>query len=84
METNNAEQPIDITLCIGLFGVCVISIVGDDYDIVSNHLDWIGAEIWHEELPEHEKPIEGIYTMSVEVTDHLDEVEYNIVKSEAA
>lgn len=78
------NETIDITLCIGMFGVCVISIVGDDYDIVSNQLDLLGAESWHEELPKHEKPIEGIYTMSVEVTDHLDEVEYNIVKSEAA
>jgi hypothetical protein len=84
MATNNTEQPIDITLCIGLFGVCVISIVGDDYDIVSGDIESNGTEEWFESLPKHSKPIEGIYTISAELIVTISNIAYNIVKSEAA
>lgn len=76
MEVNKNVQ---ITLCIGLVGVCVLSIVGDECDGVHNDLLQIGTEEWYDRLPTHSKPIEGIYTITCDVIYSDDDITYSIL-----
>ncbi|KGJ89517.1 hypothetical protein [Colwellia psychrerythraea] len=75
------EKNVQIKLCIGLVGICVLSIVGDECDGVHNDLLQIGAENWHDNLPEHDKPIEGIYSFSCNVHYSDDDITYEIIES---
>jgi hypothetical protein len=78
-------QNINITLCIGLYGVCVISIVGDENDIVSNDIENQGTEDWYEKLPKHNKPIQGIYSLICQPSvAFYGSVTYKILTAEAA
>ncbi|WP_345868305.1 hypothetical protein [Shewanella algae] len=61
------EYQVDIELCIGLHGVCVLSIAGDYVDAVDEDISERGAEGWYAGLPVHAKPIEGIYTLRCEI-----------------
>lgn len=54
---------VDVTLCVGMFGVCVIGTLGDEYEAIFGQLCTIGAEEWFKGLPEHGGPDEGIYTI---------------------
>jgi hypothetical protein len=72
---------VEIKLCIGLHGVCVLGLVGDDQDIVDSDIDAQGVEEWYEWLPEHKKPVEGMYRLVVDVTADEDSMHYQVVDS---
>lgn len=72
-------ERVDIHLCIGLIGVCIIGLIGDESEGVFSHIDEIGPEAWHEQLPEHEKPIEGIYSLVCDVTHGERSISYSVV-----
>lgn len=74
------SERVEIELCIGLEGVCVIGIISDSdvvFDDVSSH----GAETWYERLPEHDAPLEGIYRIVTDVTLNEDNVQYDIIET---
>ena len=71
------KDQIQIDLCTGLFGVCVIGTLGDDYDQVFHHIEVIGVQEWYDQLPEYDKP-EGPHTLIVEIDD--DTGAYTIVE----
>ena len=58
------EDDVEITICIGLFGVCVISIWGDESELVYDNICSWGDANWHDSLPEHDKPIDGVYKIT--------------------
>ncbi|HDS1207823.1 TPA: hypothetical protein QDZ84_002850 [Shewanella algae] len=64
---SEGQYQVDIELCIGLHGVCVLSIAGDYVDAVDEDISERGAEGWYAGLPVHAKPIEGIYTLRCEI-----------------
>jgi hypothetical protein len=86
METKTMiNKNIHITLCIGLYGVCVISIVNDKYDIVSNDIESLGTEGWYENLPKHNKPMQGIYSLICQPSvAFYGSLTYKILTAEAA
>tara|TARA_B100000614_G_C14556993_1_gene495861 strand:+ start:1610 stop:1933 length:324 start_codon:yes stop_codon:yes gene_type:complete len=64
------ENDVEITICIGLFGACVISIVGDESELVYFDVCSWGDAIWCDQLPEHEQPIEGVYKITVDAWEN--------------
>lgn len=74
------ENDVEIMICIGLFGASVISIVGDDSELVAFNIQSWGDAVWHHTLPEHEVPIEGVYKIVVDAweNDTQIDVEYEI------
>lgn len=75
---------IHVTVCIGLYGICLLGTVNDDYDQVTAHLEQEGIEQWFESLPDHAAPvIDGIYTLVLDVTSDNDETIYNLVSVRA-
>lgn len=72
-------ERVDIRLCIGLIGVCIIGLTGDESEGVFSHIDDIGPEDWYELLPEHDKPIEGIYSIVCDVTYSERSISYSVV-----
>ena len=72
-------ERFEIKVCIGLFGVCVISILGDS-DGVNDDIANVGVEDWYESLPKHDAPVEGIYTIIADVTYYDICINYDIVK----
>jgi hypothetical protein len=73
-------ERVEIKICIGLFGVCVISILSDS-DGVNDDISCSGVQDWYDELPEHEAPIEGIYTVVTDVSFYEDDIVYNIIET---
>lgn len=72
------SEKVKVTLCIGLIGVCIISIESDS-DGVFDDINQRGAEEWHERLPSHDVPvIEGIYSIEMEVSFYEDDIVYEI------
>jgi hypothetical protein len=58
---------VTVSLCVGLYGVCVISLINDEYDAVSLDIERFGADAWLDALPDHPRPMEGIYTIECRV-----------------
>ncbi|WP_337843537.1 hypothetical protein [Rheinheimera sp.] len=79
-------QRVEITLCVGLVGVCIIGLLGDEWDAVYGHISDVTPEDWLESLPEHDKPMEGIYTLVCDV-DHPEDddqpLKYSVVEVKA-
>lgn len=73
-------ENVTVTLCIGLVGVCVISLLNDESDIVyTDILDW-GTDDWFDRLPKHEKPTDGVYSIELVPTPKQEDlVTYEIV-----
>lgn len=71
VEDASVVESITIELCIGLHGVTVVSLLGDEWDWVDNDVATQGAEEWYSGLPEHDKPIQGAYSINCRVS--LDE-----------
>ena len=71
----NTER-ISIKICIGLVGICVVSIEGDEFDQVFDHIMRLGPEFWYKALPEHKKPTEGVYTLNCNVLQQPKGLEY--------
>jgi hypothetical protein len=78
------NKNIEITLCIGLYGVCVISIVGDEYEIVSSDIESQGPGDWYENLPEHSRPMQGIYTLNCDLVVKAYSFTYKILTADTA
>ncbi|MBU2979028.1 hypothetical protein [Alteromonas sp. C1M14] len=81
MSTEKTYQEVSIELCIGIHGVCIISIMGDDHDVVEQDiLNW-DPENWLDRLPDHVQPVQGVYAIDARVTylDDIDECKYEIV-----
>lgn len=73
-------ERVEIKLCIGLVGVCVLSLVGDESDGVFDDISLNGATLWHDELPEHDSPLEGIYTVICDVSFYEDDIVYEVIE----
>lgn len=78
-----STETIDVTieLCIGIHGVCIIGLLGDEYEWVDQDiLNW-DPENWLDRLPDHVKPIQGIYFIDARVAylEDIDECEYEII-----
>jgi hypothetical protein len=71
-------EKVEIRLCIGLVGVCVIGLLGDESEGVYSHINELGSEAWYEQLPEHDKPIEGIYIIVCDVAYTNNSMSYSI------
>lgn len=72
-------ERVEIKVCVGLYGVCVVSILSDS-DGVNDDIACCGVEIWYEKLPKHDAPLEGVYTIVVDVTFNEDDIIYSIFK----
>ena len=72
-------ERVEINLCIGLFGVCVIGLIGDESEGVNTHIDVLGVEDWYAQLPEHDHPIEGVYSIVCDVIYGGKDLAYTIV-----
>lgn len=74
---------VTIELCIGLHGVCVVSLLGDEWDWVDSDLASNGTDAWYDRLPEHDKPIQGAYSIECRVTQHEedDRLTYEVISS---
>lgn len=73
------SEQVEIKLCIGLVGVCVISIVSDS-DGVHDDITCCGVSDWYDELPDHDAPVEGVYTIVADVSFYEDDIVYNIIE----
>lgn len=73
-------ERVEIKLCIGLIGVCVLSLIGDESDGVFDDICSNGVDEWHDNLPEHDAPLEGIYTVICDVYFYEDDVIYEVVE----
>lgn len=78
-NTDTAE----IVICVGIIGVCVISVTANNPDLVVGDIENWGTDDWHDRLPKHAKPEEGIYTIKAQVTylEDIDECKYNILET---
>lgn len=75
------SELVEIKLCIGLVGVCVISITSNS-DLVWDHITSIGAERWYSQLPEHSSPVEGVYIIHAKVECSGGQIKYTVLNSE--
>lgn len=79
----NQVLRVEINLCVGLIGVCIIGLLGDEWETVYGHIEDMTPEAWLESLPEHEKPLEGIYTLVCDVDhpeDYNQPLKYSVVE----
>lgn len=71
------SEQVTVTLCVGLVGVCIISIESETdgvYEDINNN----GVESWYEELPEHDGPLQGIYKLEMSVSFEEHDIFYEI------
>lgn len=81
MTSEKTTVNVSIELCIGLHGVCIIGLLGDEYDWVDQDiLNW-DPENWLDRLPKHPQPVQGVYTIdaSVAYLEDIDECKYEII-----
>ena len=73
----------EIVVCTGLLGVCILSVTSDSPDTITGDIENWGTDDWHDRLPKHVKPEEGVYTIKAEVTylEDIDECKYNILET---
>jgi hypothetical protein len=76
-----ATQTVSIKICIGLVGICIVSIEGDEFDLVFDHIMRLGAEFWYKALPAHNRPTEGIYTLHCNVIQQPKGLEYVVTSA---
>jgi hypothetical protein len=57
--------------------------LGDEWDWVDNDLASNGADVWHDRLPEHDKPIQGAYSIDCKVSlyEQADRLTYEVISS---
>lgn len=75
------KNRVNIKLCIGILGVCIISLDGDETDGVFNHISLVGEESWFNALPPHDHPIDGTYEILCDVFFSDNDTAYKIVKT---
>jgi hypothetical protein len=83
-ESSASDLPndcVEVKLCIGLSGVCILSLLGDDIDWVYDDIEQRGPSEWVAALPEHDKPIEGIYTICLRASVVNDALHYEILST---
>ncbi len=75
---------VHVTICIGLYGICLLGTVNDEHEQVTGHVERDGLEQWFESLPDHDAPVvDGIYTLVLDVTSDNDDTFYNLVSVRA-
>ena len=78
------KNRVKIKLCIGILGVCIISLDGDETDGVFNHISLVGEESWFNALPPHDHPIDGTYEILCDVFFSDNDTVYKIVKTKSS
>lgn len=76
------NMKVEIKLCIGLFGVCILGLNGDDQDWVYDDIYNWGADGWYRKLGEHDAPIDGIYTISCDVYENDNGLDYKVLETD--
>jgi len=73
-----AQSIISVKACIGIVGVCIVSLTGDDSDAVYNHIVYLGPEQWLNMLPEHSRPTTGVYIIHLQALPQAKGLQYVI------
>lgn len=72
------QSIISVKVCIGIVGVCIVSITGDELGTVYNHIAYLGPEQWLKLLPEHSRPITGVYIIHLQALQQAKGLQYMI------